>query len=249
MITYVVGDLFQSPAKVLVNTVNTVGVMGSGIAKDFKHIYPDMFKQYQQFCEQGQFNVGQLWIYKTPHKWILNFLTKAHWRQKSRPEYIEQGLQKFVATYAEKGITSISFPRLGCGNGELDWAKELAARISQAFGKEVGALELNRENLARVLDKAEILVNTTSVGMSPNIGETPLDATRLRPGLVVYDIVYNPVRTRLLKEAEAAGAETIEGLDMLVWQGALAFERWTGQRAPVELMKKEALRLLGEHEN
>lgn len=121
MITYVKGDLFESPAKVLVNTVNTVGVMGKGIAKTFKGIYPEMFTQYQRLCEEKRFDVGQLWLYKTPHKWILNFPTKKHWRQPSRPEYIEAGLRAFIAGYASHGITSIAFPRLGCGNGELDW--------------------------------------------------------------------------------------------------------------------------------
>ncbi|HOQ10226.1 MAG TPA: macro domain-containing protein [Syntrophomonadaceae bacterium] len=121
MITYVVGDLFQSPARVLVNTVNTVGVMGKGIAKDFKTIFPEMFKQYQTLCERNAFDIGQLWLYKTPHKWILNFPTKKHWRQPSRLEYIEAGLKKFAASYVDLGITSIAFPMLGCGNGELKW--------------------------------------------------------------------------------------------------------------------------------
>ncbi|MBI4303161.1 MAG: shikimate dehydrogenase [Chloroflexi bacterium] len=131
---------------------------------------------------------------------------------------------------------------------ELDWAKELSKHISQTFGKEVGALELNRENLKKVLGKADILVNATSVGMSPNINETAVEPDLLRPGLVVFDIVYNPIKTRLLMEAEAAGARTIGGLDMLVWQGALAFEKWTGQKAPVELMRNEAIKLLTGHE-
>lgn len=125
MIIYVVSDLLLSPAQVLVNTVNTVGVMGKGIAKDFKNIYPEMFTQYQVICERKQFDVGKLWLYKTPHKWILNFPTKKHWRQPAKPEYIEAGLKKFVNTYADKGITSISFPMLGCGNGELDWDSQV----------------------------------------------------------------------------------------------------------------------------
>lgn len=125
MLTYVVGDMFKSPARVLVNTVNTVGVMGKGIAKDFKEIYPEMFKKYQVLCEKQLFQIGQLWLYKTEHKWILNFPTKKHWRSKSKVEYIELGLKKFVSTYAEKGITSISFPMLGCGNGGLDWETEV----------------------------------------------------------------------------------------------------------------------------
>ena len=125
MITYVVDDLFTSPAKVLVNPVNTVGVMGKGIAYDFKRIYPEMFEKYQYFCEQGMFNVGQLWLYKTPRKWILNFPTKKHWIDKSKIVYIEAGLRKFADTYNEKGIDSISFPMLGCGHGGLDWEKEV----------------------------------------------------------------------------------------------------------------------------
>lgn len=125
LLTYVVGDMFKSPARVLVNTVNTVGVMGKGIAKDFKKVYPEMFAKYQMLCERDMFQVGQLWLYKTERKWILNFPTKKHWRSKSKIEYIELGLKKFVDTYAEKGITSISFPMLGCGNGGLNWEKEV----------------------------------------------------------------------------------------------------------------------------
>jgi shikimate dehydrogenase len=141
---------------------------------------------------------------------------------------------------AERGATLLILNRAL----ELDWAKDLASRISQIFGKKVKALELNKENLTKVIGKADILVNATSVGMSPRADETPVPADRLRPDLIVYDIVYNPMKTRLLREAEAAGASTISGVDMLVWQGALAFEKWTGRKAPVELMKRETVRLL-----
>ena len=128
---------------------------------------------------------------------------------------------------------------------ELDWAEELAQRISQIFNKEIKALVLNEGNLAEVLERAEVLVNATSVGMSPNIDETPVPARLLKSGLTIFDSVYNPVKTRLLREAEAAGAQAIGGLDMLVWQGALAFEKWTGQKAPLELMREEAIKALG----
>lgn len=125
MIIYVQTDLFESPAQVLVNTVNVVGVMGKGIAKRFKDVYPSMYKEYQILCEKKLFDVGMLWLYKTPHKWILNFPTKKHWRSPSKLEYIESGLKKFAETYMERGITSISFPLLGCGNGGLDWESEV----------------------------------------------------------------------------------------------------------------------------
>lgn len=125
MLIYVKTNLFDSPAQVLVNTVNTVGVMGKGIALEFKKLYPLMFSQYQKFCETGQLTVGKLWIYRTTNKWILNFPTKRNWRQKSRLEDIEAGLKKFRETYREQGITSISFPQLGVGNGGLNWESQV----------------------------------------------------------------------------------------------------------------------------
>jgi shikimate dehydrogenase len=148
-------------------------------------------------------------------------------------------------TLADRGAHLVILNRLL----ELEWAKELAGRISHIFSQEVKALELSRGNLAGVLDKADILVNATSVGMSPDTEGTPVDADLLRPGLVVFDAVYNPIKTRLLGEAEKAGAITTSGLDMLVWQGALAFEKWTGQKAPAELMKEEAIKLLKKQNN
>ncbi|MFC1980995.1 shikimate dehydrogenase [Chloroflexota bacterium] len=133
-------------------------------------------------------------------------------------------------------------------NRNLERAQELAGRISESFGIEVKAIRLIEENLSGALEKADILVNATSVGMSPDVDETPVPASLLKSALVVFDIVYNPVKTKLLREAEGAGARTIEGVDMLVWQGALAFEKWTGQKAPVGLMKSETIEALG-HEN
>ena len=125
MILYVQGDLFQTPAQVLVNTVNTVGVMGKGVALQFKRHFPEMFAKYSELCEKGDFNVGSLWLYKTPNKWVLNFPTKRHWRQPSRIEYVESGIKKFVETYSSMGIHSIAFPPLGCGNGQLDFRSQV----------------------------------------------------------------------------------------------------------------------------
>ena len=131
MITYVDFSLFESPAKVLVNTVNTVGVMGKGIAKEFKRIYPEMFARYRELCERKMFNIGELWLYETPHKRVLNFPTKKHWRNPSKTEYIEHGLEKFVEIYQDARFTSVSFPMLGCGNGELDWKSQVKPLIEK----------------------------------------------------------------------------------------------------------------------
>ena len=127
---------------------------------------------------------------------------------------------------------------------EIDWAVELARRIHEDLGKDVRVFELCSENLAVALEGAAILINATSVGMSPNSEESPVSAELIKPDLVVFDIVYNPIRTKLLREAEAAGARTGSGVDMLAWQGALAFEKWVGQPAPLDLMREEAIKAL-----
>jgi O-acetyl-ADP-ribose deacetylase (regulator of RNase III) len=131
MLRYVTGDLFESPAQTLVNTVNTVGVMGKGIALRFKNIYPDMFREYQKLCEQGELTIGNLFLWRTDHKLVLNFPTKKHWRNPSKPEYIRAGLSTFVESYEEMGIHSIAFPPLGCGNGELDFEQVVRPIMDQ----------------------------------------------------------------------------------------------------------------------
>lgn len=121
MISYVRGNLFDSPAQALINTVNTEGVMGKGVALAFKGIYPEMFREYQELCETAELRIGTLHVFRTPRKIIVNFPTKTTWRKPSRLEYIEAGLQCFVRVYETAGIHSIAFPPLGCGNGELQF--------------------------------------------------------------------------------------------------------------------------------
>ena len=128
-------------------------------------------------------------------------------------------------------------------------AKVCADRISEVSQSEATALKLNRGNLTTALSQADILVNATSVGMSPNINETPVTSNLLKPSLVVFDIVYNPIKTRLQREAEAVSAKTISGLDMLVWQGALAFEKWAGLKAPIGVMREKVIGVLQRYEN
>jgi shikimate dehydrogenase len=132
---------------------------------------------------------------------------------------------------------------------ELDWAEDLAQSISRISEKEVKALKLDEENLGRVLDKADILINATSVGMSPDSDKTPVPAKLLKSGMIIFDIVYNPIKTRLLTEAEAAGAKTISGIDMLIWQGAASVEKWTGLKEPIELMREVIIKALQRNEN
>lgn len=117
-----VGDIFKSGAQTLTNTVNCVGVMGKGIALEFKKRFPEMFADYLQRCERKQIKPGVPYLYKTlimPQ--IVNFPTKDHWKSVSKIKDIEKGLDVLVAHYKEWGITSLAIPPLGCGNGQLEW--------------------------------------------------------------------------------------------------------------------------------
>jgi shikimate dehydrogenase len=127
---------------------------------------------------------------------------------------------------------------------ELDRAEELAQWLTRYSNQRAKALALTDENLAEAIETADILINATSVGMSPDADNTPVPAALIKPGLVVFDVIYNPLETRLLREAAASGAQTIGGLDMLVWQGILAFEKWIGVRPQFDIMKKAAAEAL-----
>ena len=131
---------------------------------------------------------------------------------------------------------------------ELDWAEDIARNIKKDLGNAIAVFELLPGHLAAALEKADVLVNATSLGMSPESDVSPVPAELIKPGIQVMDIVYNPVQTKLLRNAARAGAVTVAGLDMLVWQGALAFEKWTGREAPFALMKKVALAELEKDE-
>jgi shikimate dehydrogenase len=126
----------------------------------------------------------------------------------------------------------------------LNEVAEMADRLSAKSGKPVKTLSLNPDNLSVCLAGAEILVNATSIGMAPKTEESLVPRNLLRAGMVVFDLVYNPVQTRLLHDAWQAGATPLNGLEMLVWQGALAFELWTGLSAPVGVMRTEVLKLI-----
>lgn len=142
MITYKQGSLFDSNCQTLVCTVNCEGVMGKGIALEFKKNFPEMFTKYRDVCLYDKTQLkhgGDLWLYRYPDLeqftlWdtdghlntgrqsrVLCFATKEHWKNKSNYDWILRGLQEFRNKYKEWGITSIAFPKLGCNNGGLDW--------------------------------------------------------------------------------------------------------------------------------
>jgi len=123
MITFVTGNLFTSNAQVLTNTVNCVGVMGKGVALEFKTRYPELFADYQARCASGAVLVGQPYLWEDDRVQVLNFPTKQHWRNPSQLDWIEAGLKHLANHYTDLGIQSLAMPPLGCGNGGLSWSE------------------------------------------------------------------------------------------------------------------------------
>jgi len=126
MIRFETGNLLEAHTEAVVNTVNTVGVMGKGIALMFKEAFPSNFREYEAASKRGNIRTGSMFVTEVPPllrgpRWIVNFPTKEHWRGSSRLEWIDAGLRDLRRVIEEKTITSIALPPLGCGNGGLDW--------------------------------------------------------------------------------------------------------------------------------
>ncbi|WP_198368519.1 type II toxin-antitoxin system antitoxin DNA ADP-ribosyl glycohydrolase DarG [Roseomonas rosulenta] len=137
MITSKTGDLLAEPAEALVNTVNCVGIMGRGVALQFRNAFPENYRAYKAACDRGEVQPGRMFVFElgqlTRPRWIINFPTKRHWRGKSRMEDIEAGLVALVQEIRTRGIRSIALPPLGSGLGGLDW-RQVKPRIIAALG-------------------------------------------------------------------------------------------------------------------
>ena len=127
-------------------------------------------------------------------------------------------------------------------NRTIERARNLASKVRKLIGSHVNVKwdGLTEESLRREVREADILINATPVGMSPDVNGTLVEKRLLHPDMVVFDMIYHPLKTRLLREAEEVGAKTINGLSMLIHQGAASFEIWTGMEAPVDVMMKAA---------
>ncbi len=123
MIKYFEGTVFNAPAQAIVNTVNTTGAMGAGIALEFALRYPAMLDDYVEKCEKEIIKVGYVDYFDANDRVIINFPTKQFFKYPSKLVWIEMGLINFVNTYKQKNITSVAFPKLGCSNGKLNWTE------------------------------------------------------------------------------------------------------------------------------
>ncbi len=140
------GDLLKAEVEAFVNTVNTVGVMGKGIALQFKRAFPANFKAYKKACDRNNIHLGKMFVQKVEAKHgtlprlIVNFPTKKHWRNDSKPEYIDRGLDDLARVIERRSIASIAIPALGCGEGGLDWdwvQEKIREKLEHLSGVEV----------------------------------------------------------------------------------------------------------------
>ena len=136
MIEWKEGDILQADAEAIVNTVNTVGVMGKGIALQFRRAYPQMFAEYQRLSKADAIQVGKMHVYDRGEilnpRYIINFPTKEDWRSPSKMTYIKQGLEALIVEIQQRGIQTVAIPALGCGLGGLNWS-EVKSLIEQAL--------------------------------------------------------------------------------------------------------------------
>lgn len=139
VLSTLMSDIFKSTAQALVNPVNCAGVMGKGLALQFREKFPYNFIVYRKACESGRLKPGIVLPVKDGEKFIINFPTKRHWRDKSRMEDIESGLANLLTVLKFYEITSVAIPKIGCGLGGLDWAdvKPLVVRTFEGSGIKV----------------------------------------------------------------------------------------------------------------
>ncbi len=181
MIEYITGDILESDAQALVNTVNTVGVMGKGIALQFKKAFPSNYKAYEEACNRSEISIGKLFVFEdknisTGEKIIINFPTKSDWRKPSEYSYIEKGLDDLVDIIKIRNIRSVALPPLGAGNGGLDWEKV----------KKIIELKLNDV-------KTRVLVYEPTTKIIEHLKKERVRLTDARALLlyVLYDLVKN----------------------------------------------------------
>jgi O-acetyl-ADP-ribose deacetylase (regulator of RNase III) len=170
MITSKTGDLLAEPVEALVNTVNCVGVMGRGVALQFRNAFPENFRAYKAACDRGEVQPGHMFVVEldqlTRPRWVINFPTKRHWRGKSRMEDIESGLVALVDEIRVRGIRSIALPPLGSGLGGLNWS-EVKPRIVEAL---------------RGLNDVEVVLFEPAGPPAEGRGMAPRDVPAMSPG-------------------------------------------------------------------
>lgn len=199
MIKFTQGDIFQSKAQTVTATVNCVGIMGKGLAKEFRQRFPDMYKEYAKICRKGELKKGSFYLYKNLHVQILCFPTKDNWKGPSKYEFIEEGLKTLKRDYKKLGIDSLAIPPLGCGIGGLEWSKvkELIIKYLSDLPIDIEVYEpleigdrIVRKNPFRNTEKVKITESTVYTGEIIRIAREEFSPATLIGRLLVQKIAF-----------------------------------------------------------
>ncbi len=248
-IVYVAFPVKADELEDAIKGARSLGLLGLNVTMPHKHAVIQYLDETDSTAKaMGAVNTilnerGKLFGYNTDGKGVMIAL------QENRADTKEKKMLLLGAGGAAKAIAfqaAQETEELVILNRTEEKGKQLAELLNKTFGTKVKGRTLSVDVLKEELETTEILVNATSIGMSPNVNASPVPVDFLHSDLCVMDIVYNPLETKLLKDAKNGGAKVVSGLEMLLYQGAVAFEIWTNCPAPVDVMKKAALNELAE---
>jgi O-acetyl-ADP-ribose deacetylase (regulator of RNase III) len=220
VIRYVEGDILEAQSEALVNTVNSVGVMGRGVALQFKRAYPENYKAYVAACKRGEVRPGRMFVFDrgklAEPRYIINFPTKIHWRGKSRIEHIESGLEALISEIRTRHIRSVAIPPLGSGLGGLDWA-EVRPLIDRALS-EIADVQ------AEVYEPTSVPVPRSTTGTRPKMtpGRAALIALMARYLRGLLDPTINLLEVHKLMYFLQAAGEPLKLRYAKAWYGPYA---------------------------
>ncbi|MFQ6041614.1 MAG: macro domain-containing protein [Candidatus Poribacteria bacterium] len=240
MIIYSDTTVFNVNAQTIVNTVNCIGVMGGGLALEFKLRFPEMYEDYVERCKRKEVKIGRPYLYRgyeTP--WIMNFPTKEHWKYPSKLQWVRQGLEYFVVNYERYGITSIAFPPLGCSKGKLDWrgVKSVMEEYLQDVSIDV-YICLDRERKASGIEELMVnMINNTQ-------NQFWISELEIRRDIVAKIVTSLPInRFRELKQIRGVGTQTYNNLFKVLYSKALTTQQIPDVVKSVQLTEARQLRL------
>jgi O-acetyl-ADP-ribose deacetylase (regulator of RNase III) len=262
------GNLLTAEVDALVNTVNTVGVMGKGVALQFKQAFPDNYRAYERACKRGEVALGRMFVFDTGQltgpRYIVNFPTKQHWRSRSRLSDIEKGLEDLRAIISERSIKSIAVPALGCGNGGLDW-RDVYPKIIDELGDldDVDVVVYPpqdtptaksmpvRTKRARMTPGRAALIGLLDRYIGPGLGATPIEIQKL---MYFLQAAGEPLRLNFVRAQYGPYADNLNHVLQAIEGHYL---RGYGDRSesvldaePIELMpgaSEQAADFLAEH--
>lgn len=240
---YVAFQVTSDTIREALGGISSLGIEGANVTIPHKTAVLDHMDELHESASK----VGAVNTIKNEAGSLIGFNTDGEGALRALESEIGKVADKPILLLGSGGAArAIAFSLVEAGadltisNRTTSKAEDLVNSISNKMDVEANWIELSEEALIERIGDSDILINATSVGMEPNVDEALVTADMMHSDLIVNDIVYKPPKTRLLKEAEKAGAKTIGGLEMLVHQGAASLEIWTGKKAPIDVMREAA---------